>query len=348
MVHICRREAVTLLDLAYNYGSAEDKRSADLLQKRLLHDDSKECGVMNRIVSAMKDFKKHDRKIANQARRESREYGVDLIKTLHVVLRVYERLSKSNFSVKKRTRYHTETGTGGAAKRSKQGGKGKKKAKPGVTFGRDDDEDEGEDEELQEEADDDGANASDKGADAADDTDEGPADGSGSGKISGDDGKGGGKVRGGVDLPGMLVTGAMPSRAWCWLCLCLPCAPIKCTLATSQLALYTCFLTCALQVQGQEQEEERIRAVDVERSLCWEHLMKAVGHTEVVKMYMFLLEKYNTLDAAALHAIAAFLRRVTNDLQLGPMLYQVRSTMRSACLLCQSWAQTSLPCFDVQ
>jgi hypothetical protein len=103
---VCR-EVVTLLDLAFHYGSEEDKRAADMLQRRLLHDDSKDCGVLNRIVGCMKEFKKHDKKIAKQERRETREYGVNMVMTMHVVLRVYERLSKSAFSVKKRTRYHT-------------------------------------------------------------------------------------------------------------------------------------------------------------------------------------------------------------------------------------------------
>ena len=119
---------VTLLDLAFHYGSEEDKRAADLLQRRLLHDDSKDCGVLNRIVGCMKDFKKHDRKIAKQARRETREYATDMVKTMHIVLRVYERLSKSHFSVKKRTRYHSTAADpqrkAAQRKQKRQGGDG--------------------------------------------------------------------------------------------------------------------------------------------------------------------------------------------------------------------------------
>lgn len=96
---------MTLLDLAYHYGAPDDKAAADALQRRLLHDDSKDAGVLNRIVGSMKEFKKHDKKIARQERRESREYAADLAKAMHVVLRIYERLGKQNFSVKKRTRY---------------------------------------------------------------------------------------------------------------------------------------------------------------------------------------------------------------------------------------------------
>lgn len=96
-----------LLDLAYHYGSEQDKAAADMLQKRLLHDDSKDCGLLNRIVLSMKEFKKHDKKIAQQGRRESRGYAADMVKAMHVVLRIYERLSKSHFSVKKRTRYQS-------------------------------------------------------------------------------------------------------------------------------------------------------------------------------------------------------------------------------------------------
>lgn len=64
-------------------------------------------------------------------------------------------------------------------------------------------------------------------------------------------------------------------------------------------------------------------AVDVEQRLNWEAMLRAIGHVEVIKLYMFLLEKYAALDAAALHAAAAYLRRVTGELKLEPVLYQV-------------------------
>ena len=138
------REVVTLLDLAFHYGAPADKRAADMLQKRLLHDDSKDCGVLNRIVSSMKEFKRHDKKVAKQERRETREYGLDMAKTLHVVLRVYERLAKAAFAVKKRTRYHTEPGEGKVGGGGGKVGKGKGKAKrKGSGEKGSDDEDEG-------------------------------------------------------------------------------------------------------------------------------------------------------------------------------------------------------------
>lgn len=93
------REVLSLLDLAFHYGSEQDQRAADILQRRLLEDDTKEAGVLNRISQCMRQFKKHDKRIARQEGRETRAYAVDMVKTLHVVLRVYSRLCKESFSV---------------------------------------------------------------------------------------------------------------------------------------------------------------------------------------------------------------------------------------------------------
>lgn len=93
------RESLSLLDLAFHYGSEQDKTAADILQRRLLQDDTKEAGVLNRITQCMRQFKKHDRRIARQEGRESRAYAVDMVKTMHIVLRVYARLCKESFSV---------------------------------------------------------------------------------------------------------------------------------------------------------------------------------------------------------------------------------------------------------
>lgn len=93
------RESLSLLDLAFHYGSAQDKKAADILQRRLLQDDTKEAGVLNRIAQCMRQFKKHDKRIARQEGRESRAYAVDMVKTMHIVLRVYARLCKESFSV---------------------------------------------------------------------------------------------------------------------------------------------------------------------------------------------------------------------------------------------------------
>jgi hypothetical protein len=85
--------------MAFHYGSEADRAAAGDLQKQLLYDDSKDCGILNRVVRSMKDFHKHDKRIPKQERRESRAYAVDMVKTLHVLLRVYERLCRAPFTV---------------------------------------------------------------------------------------------------------------------------------------------------------------------------------------------------------------------------------------------------------
>jgi hypothetical protein len=62
----------------------------------------------------------------------------------------------------------------------------------------------------------------------------------------------------------------------------------------------------------------------VERQLRFQDILKVVGHVEVVKLYMFLLERYRTLDGPTVHAVAKFLHRMSLQLKLEPMLYQVR------------------------
>lgn len=76
-----------------------------MLQRRLLQDDTKESGVLNRITQCMRQFKKHDKRIARQEGRETRAYAVDMVKTMHIVLRVYTRLCKENFSAARNTTY---------------------------------------------------------------------------------------------------------------------------------------------------------------------------------------------------------------------------------------------------
>jgi hypothetical protein len=128
--------------------------------------------VANRIVACMKDFKRHDKKVAKQTRRETRAYGVDMVKALHVVLRVYERLSKARFSVKKRTRYHTALGGGGAAGKRKKGGN--KKAKRAAGDNAKDVDGENDEEEEREEGDEDegGGEGTDEDAGMLDGDDE--------------------------------------------------------------------------------------------------------------------------------------------------------------------------------
>lgn len=95
------RELITFLDMAYHYGSDSDKRRAEKLETQLLQDDTKEAGVLNRVLQSMRQFKKHDKKVPRQEGRESRGYAVDMVKMLHVVLRVYERICKSGFVVQR-------------------------------------------------------------------------------------------------------------------------------------------------------------------------------------------------------------------------------------------------------
>lgn len=95
------RELITFLDMAYHYGSDSDKRKAEKLETQLLQDDTKEAGVLNRVLQSMRQFKKHDKKVPRQEGRESRGYAVDMVKMLHVVLRVYERICKSGFVVQR-------------------------------------------------------------------------------------------------------------------------------------------------------------------------------------------------------------------------------------------------------
>lgn len=61
-------------------------------------------------------------------------------------------------------------------------------------------------------------------------------------------------------------------------------------------------------------------------------VLKTVSHVEILKLYMFLLEKYKALDAATLHAIATFLGRLCDELRLEPMLYQV--SVHLVCGMC--------------
>lgn len=59
------------------------------------------------------------------------------------------------------------------------------------------------------------------------------------------------------------------------------------------------------------------------RKVDFDAVLKTASHIEILKLYMFLLEKYKALDAATLHAIAGYLGRLCNELNLEPMLYQV-------------------------
>lgn len=60
-----------------------------------------------------------------------------------------------------------------------------------------------------------------------------------------------------------------------------------------------------------------------ERQLAFSDLVKGIGHAEVIKFFMFLLERYRTLDGPTVHAVATFLQRLCGELALEPLLYQV-------------------------
>jgi hypothetical protein len=69
----------------------------------------------------------------------------------------------------------------------------------------------------------------------------------------------------------------------------------------------------------------KLEARAVEKDIDFSAILKMVGHPEVIKLYMFLLERYATLDSSTLHAITKFLHKICSELRLEPMLYQVRA-----------------------
>lgn len=75
--------------------------------------------------------------------------------------------------------------------------------------------------------------------------------------------------------------------------------------------------------QAEDCLEETIGASVPHLRVDFAAVLKAASHIEILKLYMFLLQKYKALDAATLHAIAAYLGRLCNELRLEPMMYQV-------------------------
>ncbi|KAL0021485.1 hypothetical protein WJX79_010302 [Trebouxia sp. C0005] len=105
------KELLFALDLALYVGTPADKRAADRLQRRLLHDDMKESGLLPVVGRLLKNFN-----FAYQPR----SHAVDLVQALHIILRMLDRLNASEaggFLVKQKAR-------GGG------GGGGKKKPLP--------------------------------------------------------------------------------------------------------------------------------------------------------------------------------------------------------------------------
>ncbi|PSC68202.1 calcium-translocating P-type PMCA-type [Micractinium conductrix] len=80
------KEMLLTLDLARVAGSPADRRAADRLQRRLLHDDLKESGLLPVLARLIKGY---------NFRFQPRWHAVDLIETLHIVLGMLDRLSTS-------------------------------------------------------------------------------------------------------------------------------------------------------------------------------------------------------------------------------------------------------------
>ncbi|KAG2492461.1 hypothetical protein HYH03_009402 [Edaphochlamys debaryana] len=103
------REMLGVLVVAHRLGTPGDRRAADRLQRKLLHDDMAESGllpVLGRIMAAF------------HTARQSRDHAADLMMCLHYVLRMYDRLTSTEpggFMVKARRR------TAGRKPRRQQG-----------------------------------------------------------------------------------------------------------------------------------------------------------------------------------------------------------------------------------
>lgn len=70
-------------------------------------------------------------------------------------------------------------------------------------------------------------------------------------------------------------------------------------------------------MDGGTKQQQRETKVDFDK------VLKMASHADVVELYLFVLQRYKTLDAGTLHAITSFLTRVCDKLNLEPMLYQV-------------------------
>lgn len=80
------REMLMLLDLASRAGNGEDRRAADRLQRRLLHDDTSDSGLLPVLKSLIKHY---------NSKFQSRHVAVELVETLHVVLRMLQRVCQA-------------------------------------------------------------------------------------------------------------------------------------------------------------------------------------------------------------------------------------------------------------
>ncbi|KAL0032107.1 hypothetical protein WJX77_005423 [Trebouxia sp. C0004] len=102
------KELLFALDLALYMGTPADNRAADRLQRRLLHDDMKESGLLPVVGRLLKNF---------NFGYQPRSHAVDLVQALHIILHMLDRLNASEaggFLVKQKAR-----GGGGRGRKKK-------------------------------------------------------------------------------------------------------------------------------------------------------------------------------------------------------------------------------------
>eukprot|EP00891_Asterochloris_glomerata_P008793 jgi/Astpho2/8793/Aster-05348 len=80
------KEMLLALDLAQALGTSADRKAADRLQRRLFHDDLRESGLLPVTARAIKNF---------SGRTQPATHAQDLVQTVHVILRMLERLNAS-------------------------------------------------------------------------------------------------------------------------------------------------------------------------------------------------------------------------------------------------------------
>ena len=91
------REMLLALDLARVFGNEADQTAADRLQRRLLHDDSKESGLLPSLTKLMKSY---------SFQRHPRTYALNLVECLSLVLGTLDRLASDpgGFKVKQKAK----------------------------------------------------------------------------------------------------------------------------------------------------------------------------------------------------------------------------------------------------
>lgn len=78
------KEMLLVLDLARTAGGRHDALVADRLQRKLLHDDQKDSGLMPVLSRLIRGY---------NYRFQPRSHAIDLVETLHVVLCMLDRLA---------------------------------------------------------------------------------------------------------------------------------------------------------------------------------------------------------------------------------------------------------------